>query len=98
MYLALREHALEKLSEIQLPDQNEKSAYLVEDDIQKVWEQVNNPKYRDKMDELRLAVIMLGLSVGPLAKPLLAEDKDREVLTRLMKRTLGRMRACLQQN
>lgn len=98
VYLALREHALKKLSEIQFPDQNEKSTYLVEDDIQKVWEQVNNPKYRDKMEELRLAVIMLGLSVGPLAKPLLAEDKDREVLTRLMKRTLGRMRACFQQS
>ena len=50
----------------------------------------------DKMDELRLAAAMAGLLVGTHLKPLLSRDADRETLMRLVKRSLNRMRACLQ--
>jgi len=93
----LRRHVAKKLSEIILPDQVERQPYLTGAEFQKVLDLVNNPKYLSKKDELRLAVAMIGLFAGTRLKPPLSEDEDREFLGQLMKRTLHRMRLCLEQ-
>lgn len=94
----LRRHISANLSEISLvTEQEDKQPFLTDTDFQKVWELVNDPRYSSKMDELRLAVVMVGLFVGTQLKPPLAEEKDREELMLLVKRTLNRMRACLKQ-
>ena len=93
----LRRHVSKKLSEIILPDQVERQPYLTDAEFRKVLDLVNNPKYLSKKDELRLAVAMIGLFVGNQLKPPLSEDEDREFLGQLMKRTLHRMRLCLEQ-
>lgn len=92
----LHPHVSRKLSEIILPDQVEQQPYLTGAEFQKVLDLVNNPKYLSKKDELRLAVAIIGLFVGSQLKPPLSEDEDRELLGRLMKRTLHRMRLCLE--
>lgn len=96
VYLQLRRHVSTKLSEISFPDQEDKMPYLAEVNIQRVWELVNDPKHLGKKDDVRLAIAMVGLFVGTKMKPPLTEDKDRETLMRLVKRTLNRMRVCLQ--
>ncbi|WP_394181165.1 hypothetical protein [Yoonia maritima] len=92
----LRRHVAKKISEIVLPDQMDPQPCLTDAEFQKVLGLVNNPKYLSKKDELRLAVAMVGLFVDMQLNPPLSEDKDREFLGQLMKRTLHRMRMCLQ--
>ncbi len=97
-YAALLERALGEYSEVKFAEQHEKMPYLTEAEVDEVWERLKNPKYQNKMDTVRLAVLMLELSTDSFMKPPLVEDKDREALTLLMKRTLGRMRVCLKKH
>ncbi len=96
-YSQLRRHVSNKSSEIILPDQVEPQPYLTDPEFQIVLDSANNSAYLGKKDELRLAVSMVGFFAGAQLKPPMSDDEDRELLGRLMKRTLHRMRLCLEQ-
>lgn len=96
VYMQLRLHLSKNFDQSPLPDQNGRQPILTDADIQNVWELVVDPRYSSKNDELRLAIAMAGLFAGTRLKPPLAADKDRETLMLLVKRTLNRMRNCLQ--
>ena len=90
----LLEHAKSRTSQVAFAQQKAES-FVMDRDIEQVWEIVNAPRYRGERDELRLGVAFVGLFVGMELPPPLTEDDDRVAMGRLAKRTLNRMRSCL---